>query len=452
MIATREVSVAEVVAAHLERIRRFDPMLHAFITITADHARRDAEVLDEELRLGVGRGPLHGIPIAVKDLFDTAGVRTTGNSQVLLDRVPEEDATSITRLRSAGAVLLGKLQMHEFAIASPRRDDHFAPARNPWDLARVPGGSSSGSAVALSAGLCAGSLGTDTGGSIRTPSSLVGVVGLKPTWGVVSRHGILGLSSSLDHVGPMARTVRDVAILLSVIAGPDSKDPTTTGARITDYTAGLGRPIRGVRVGVPYRQIETAGMEPAAHAAFTAAVGVLDQLGATLEEVELPMVAAINPILFGIIDPELSAYHREWFASRPELYGSEARRRVLDATRSSDDDYRRAVQAREIVAAKLHELMQTVELLAMPTMRRGAPTFDEVEAEGFQRSPFTGLFSLAGEPAISIPCGFDRDGLPIGLMLAGRLDGETDLLRAAHAYESATPWHRQRPPLFWKRT
>lgn len=449
IIAKREASVAEVVDAFCDRIARVDPIVRAYITVTEAEARRDAVRLDRELASGSSRGPLHGIPIALKDLFDTAGIRTTGNSRLFEHRVPARDATAVAKLRDAGAVLLGKLKLHEFAIAPAMRDDHFPPARNPWELDHVPGGSSSGSAVALAAGLCAGSLGSDTGGSIRTPSSMVGVVGLKPTYGLVSRHGILHLSWSLDHVGPMANTVRDAALLLNAVAGPDPLDPASAMAARADHAADLDRPIAGLRIGVPRDRLGAVALAPAVDAAFEAAVRVFAGLGATVVDVALPLAEHSDTIQSAIRGPEMLSYHRTWLSTTPELYGREARRRMLDGIVYGGADYLDGQRARTILARGFRELLGTVDVLAMPTLQATAPTFDTVERSGFTRSPFTGLFNLSGQPALSQPCGFDAAGLPIGLMLAGRAFDERTLLRVAHAYESATPWHARRPASVW---
>ena len=449
LIHTRRASVAEVVGAFCDRIERVDPIVCAFITVTRDDAERQAAELDRELASGSSRGPLHGIPVALKDLFDTAGVRTTGNSRVLEHRVPNQDATVVTKLRHAGTVLLGKLKLHEFAIAPAALDDYFAPARNPWDLQRAPGGSSSGSAVALSAGLCAGSLGSDTGGSIRTPSALVGVVGLKPTYGLVSRRGILHLSWSLDHVGPMANTVRDVALLLGAVAGPDPLDPTTRSSKPrADYASDLDRPVAGLRIGVPRDRIRDVDVAPAVAAAFDEAVRVLSKLGADVQDVELPLAEHSDVIQASIRGPEMLSYHRTWLTSTPDLYGDEARRSMLDATVYTASDYLDGQRARSVLARYFARLLRRVDILAMPTMQTTAPTFEAVATAGFKRSAFTGLFNLSGQPALSLPCGFDAD-LPIGLMLAGRAFDERTLLRVAHAYESATPEHRRRPAAVW---
>jgi aspartyl-tRNA(Asn)/glutamyl-tRNA(Gln) amidotransferase subunit A len=450
LIAEREVSVSEVVAAHLERIERVDPILHPFLTVMGEQARRDALTLDAEFARGRSRGPLHGIPIALKDLFDTAGVRTTGNSRLFQDRISRSDATVVTRLRAAGAVVIGKLKLHELAIAPARRDDYFVPALNPWDRAHVPGGSSSGSAVALSAGLCAGSLGSDTGGSIRTPSAMVGVVGLKPTYGLVSRHGILHLSWSLDHVGPMARTVRDTAMLLQAIAGHDPLDAASSrNAPVTDYTGTLDRPITGLRIGVPWPSIRAATISPVVLAAFDESLSVFERAGAEVTDVVLPFAEHSEAIQAPIRGAEMFSYHQRWLQSRPELYGADARHRILEGLVFSGADYLEAQRARTVLARQFGELLTRVDVLAMPTLQSTAPSFQQVEVHGFTRSPFTGLFNLSGQPALSLPCGFDQAGLPIGLMLTGRAFDETTLLRVAHAYESATPWHTRRPRSVW---
>lgn len=448
-IRQRSLSPIELADAHLARIEQLDGELHSYLTVTAERARSDARRAEEEIARGAWRGPLHGIPIALKDLFDTAGLRTTAGSRVLRERVPARDAAVVERLAAAGAVLLGKLALHEFAMGSPRLDDFFPPARNPWDLNRIPGGSSSGSAVALAAGLCAGSLGSDTGGSIRHPAAHCAIVGLKPTYGLVSRRGATVLSWTLDHVGPMARTVEDAAIILQAIAGYDPADPASARAAIPDYRAALHGSIRGVRIGVPHAFVEaTSGLEPEILGAFGAALDVLRQRGAEVRDVTFPMAEHAEAILLTILLSEAVAYHEPWLRARRHEYGRGFRERLLPGLFFTAADYVQAQRGRGLLCRGMEELMAEVDLIATPTMPRTAPTFaEEAAASPIPRSPFTRLFNITGQPSISVPGGFGRHGLPAGLMLSGRAFDEPTVLRVAAAYERATEWHGRVPPL-----
>lgn len=440
------ISAAELTRAYLDRIADLDGRLRSFITVTAERAEADARRADAALRGGRPLGPLHGVPLAVKDLLDTADVRTTANSRLQAEHVPRADATVVRRLSEAGAVLLGKLQMNEFAMGTTAEDDLRPPARNPWDLERTPGGSSSGSAVALAAGLCAGSFGSDTGGSIRAPASYCGVVGLKPTFGRVSRHGVAILSWSLDHIGPMARTVADVAALLQVTAGPDPLDPAALPVGVPDYRAALDGSARGVRIGIPASFLAgCADLDPEVRSAFDAAVEALRDLGATVRDVGLREIehidAVLNPILLG----EAAAQHVERLRTRGREYGRGFRLRVLEGYFYTAVDYVQAQRGRQLLIGALDEVLEEVDVIATPTMHRTAPT--AVEQTTGPRSPFTSMFNLTGLPAISVPCGFGRGGLPIGLQLAGRRFEEAGLLRVADAYERASTWRSRRPPL-----
>lgn len=446
LLRERATSSIEVTTAYLSRIDALDPRLRCFITVCREQALADAARADADLRADAGRGPLHGIPLAVKDLFDTAGLRTTANSRTWADRVPAEDATVVRRLRDAGAVLLGKLHMNEFATGPLFEDDFQPPARNPWDSERTPGGSSSGSGAALAAGLCAGSYGSDTGGSIRGPASLCGVVGLKPTQGRVSRHGVAMLSWSFDHVGPMARRVSDVAVLLRATAGLDPADPTCSAAPVPDFLAALDGSTEGVRIGVPANYLASGvEIESDVLAAFRAAIGHLHDLGAEVRDVELPGIELIDGIFNPILQSEAAAYHQTSLASRGREYGRGFRRRVLEGFLYTGVEYVQAQRGRSLFTEGYDELMRSIDFIATPTTHRTAPTFAEQATAA--RSPFTRIFNVTGQPSISIPCGFDRQGLPIGLLLSGRRFDDEGLLRLADAYERTTAWHERRPDL-----
>ena len=447
----RRLSPVEVVEAYLGRIQRLDDRVHAYITVTAERARQEAKVAQQELARDQDRGPLHGVPIALKDLFNTAGLRTTAHSRVLVDgsNIPDEDATCVRRLADAGAVLLGKLSMHEFAFGGPDFQGPFPPARNPWDLERVPAGSSSGSGAALAAGLCAGALGSDTGGSIRGPASYCGIVGLKPTYGLCSRYGVLPLAWSLDHAGPMARTVEDCAVLLQAIAGYDPRDPASANVPIPEYRAELAGGVDGLRVGAPLAYLEgVPDLSPETYAAYRAALAAFERLGARVTAVDFPEHEHHQIVNSGLLVAEAFTYHQPTLASQPELYGRRFLSRIREGALLSAADYVTLLRGRAMIKRALAELMRQIDLLALPTSAHPAETFAEDEATPtWKRTSLTRPFNITGQPAISIPCGFSSIGLPIGLQLVGRPFEDATVLRAAHAYEQATDWHQRRPAL-----
>lgn len=459
-LAARELSPVELAEAHLRRIEALDPVVHAYITVTAERALDDARRAEGEIGCGDVRGPLHGLPIALKDLYDTAGIRTTGHSKVYVDRVPDADAHATARLREAGTVLLGKLSMHELATGSPDPDAPFPPARNPWNPERMPSGSSSGSGAALAAGLCAGSLGSDTGGSIRGPAAWCGIVGLKPTYGLVSRRGVLPLSWTLDHAGPMARTVEDCAILLQAIAGHDPLDDGSADAPIPDYRAALAEPVAGLRIGVPRAYLaSTSALSAEVLTAFDAALATLEGLGATVVTVELPYTEHIEAIGTGILVAEAYSYHEPNFRTRLHDFGKPFRDRVLRGGLWSASDYVQATRARARFCRAVADVMQGADLIATPATPTTAEPFPDPSATADPsgapmsgsgapgRPSFTRMFNITGQPSISVPCGFSSETLPIGLMLSGRPFEDATVLRAAHAYERQHDWHARRPNL-----
>ncbi len=450
----RELSPVEITRVYLDRIAALDGRLAAFITVTADRALAEAAAAEREIATGQYRGPLHGVPLALKDLLYTAGVRTTAGSKILSDFVPTEDATVVTRLRAAGALSLGKTNLEEFAFGATSINPHHGTCRNPWDLARIAGGSSGGSAAAVAAGLCSASIGTDSGGSIRQPSALCGLVGLKPTYGRVSRHGVVPLSWSQDHVGPIARTVRDAALLLQAIAGHDPRDPASSRAPVPDYLGALGAGVAGLRFALP-RDFFFDRTDPPVAAAVRAAARTLEGLGANVEEVPLPhaglTVAAGATILFA----EATAYHERWLRTRPQDYGPLVRARLRVGAAILATDYLKAQRARGVLIAETERLFDQVDALLTPTTAIAAPRHDEHtirwpdgDDEDVRGATlrFTRPFNLLGFPAISIPCGFTSDGLPIGLQIVGRPFAEATVLRVARAYEAATAWTASRPP------
>jgi aspartyl-tRNA(Asn)/glutamyl-tRNA(Gln) amidotransferase subunit A len=444
----KEFSPVELAQACLDRIAAVDGKLHSFITLTADLTLSQARQAEQELRSGKDRGPLHGIPIALKDLYTTRGIRTTCHSAVLQDWVPDCDATAAAKLKEAGAVLLGKLGMHEFAFGGPSIDAPFPAVRNPWNVAHIPGGSSSGSGAALAAGLCLGSLGSDTGGSIRTPSAHCAVVGIKPTYGRVSRYGVVPLSWSLDHAGPMARSVEDCAILLQTIAGYDPKDPASANLPVPDFRAGLAREIKGLRIGVPRAGWfdEKKGTHPETEAIFDDALKTLESLGAAIVEVDGRPFSLARKANQTILIAEAYAYHEPRLKETPEKFGSSVRRRILEGAFLSAADYIAALRARTALNEQIRANFTRVDVFATPTAPRPPEAFEGLDPnEQNLRPSFTNAFNLAGLPAISVPCGFTKDNLPIGLQIVAPPFEEVIAFRVADAYEQATEWHKQRP-------
>jgi aspartyl-tRNA(Asn)/glutamyl-tRNA(Gln) amidotransferase subunit A len=445
-LKARRLSPVELVEHYLQRIDRLDGELHAYITVTAERARSQAIEVERDLARGDYRGPLHGIPVALKDLYDTAGLRTTGASRLMADRVPAEDSTCARLLDEAGTILLGKLNLHEFAFGGADPEGLVPPARNPWDLARIPAGSSSGSGAALAAGLCAGSLGSDTGGSIRSPAGLCGIVGHKPTYGLCSRYGVLPLSWSLDHAGPMARTVEDCAILLQAIAKHDPRDPASARVAIPDYRAALGQSLDGVRVGAPFAYLESIDeLSSETFAAYQESLRTLERLGARVEPIDLPWHQHFEVVGQVILLCEAFSYHESNYRQQPQLYGKPHYSATRAAALLSAADYLAAQRGRAAIRRHMARLLQRVDLLALPTATHPAVTFEEEIGRRSRRISFTRPFNITGQPTISIPCGFSSLGLPIGLQLAGRPFEDAGVLRVAHAYEQATEWHTRHP-------
>jgi aspartyl-tRNA(Asn)/glutamyl-tRNA(Gln) amidotransferase subunit A len=446
-IAARLLSPVELAAACLERIATVDRQLNAFITVTGDQAREQAQVAADEIGRGDYRGLLHGIPIALKDLYDTRGVRTTAGSSFFADRVPESDALTVEKLTAAGAISLGKLNLHEIALGVTNDNPHFGPTRNPWDPERVPGGSSGGSAAALAAGMCFGSLGSDTGGSIRIPASLCGVVGLKPTSGRVSLRGVVPLSWTLDHAGPMARTVRDVALLLDAIAGFDPADPASVRAPADDYLEQLEEGIEGWRIGVAgTAALETVDADVAS--AVRDAADVLRQLGASVREVDLGVFADAARLNGLITTADAATFHRERLAEAPQRFGADVHARLSRGASYTASEYAEARHARAVLRRRFESWFSgfggDIDILVTPTTPCAAPIragLDGVEAARLL-TRFTSPFNLTGFPAISVPGGFTtgEPRLPIGLQLVGAPWCEARVLRAARAYERERSW------------
>lgn len=453
LIRGRSLSPVELTEACLRRIDTYDPALNAFITVTREEALATARQLENEQRDGRWRGPLHGIPIALKDNIDTAGILTTAASGVFGDRVPEADAEVVTRLKNAGAILLGKLNLHEFALGGTSSVSHFGPVHSPWSLDHNPGGSSGGSGAAVAADLCLAALGTDTGGSVRIPASSCAIVGFKPTYGRVSNRGVIPMAWTLDHVGPMCKTVEDAAILLGVMAGFDERDPTSVDVRVADYASGVGAPTASLRLGVP-----TVGffenLDAEVEAALDAALDVLGELTAGVREVDVPAAGSVVDIW----NPEIYAYHEPWITASPELYQAPTRALIERAAATSAAVYARARRRVDILRRGIDRVFSEVDLLITPTLR--APPGLIVPGASPSAAPAgpppgggagglnnTAAFNIYGLPTISVPCGFTEDGLPIGVQISGAHFDETTVVALAHAYEQATEWHRRRPTL-----
>ena len=441
---SRRLSPVELTLELLDRIERLNSTLHAFVTVTRERALADAKAAEVALRRGDHASPLLGIPVAYKDIFATRGILTTAGSALLADWIPETDATCVARLQRAGTVLLGKLITYEFALGIQLPGHRFLPARNPWNPAHAPGGSSSGSAAALAAGLVFGALGSDTGGSIRGPAALCGIAGLKPTYGRVSRAGVVTLSWTLDHAGPMARTVEDCAYLLQALAGYDPQDPASHRAPVGDYLSTLGRDVRGLRIGVP-RDYFFEGIEGETAAAFEQAVDTLRRLGAAVRDVEIPSIHA-TPAYMLIVLSEAFAYHQHDLRERPELYGEVLREQLLAGALITAGEYLQAQRLREQLRAEMVALLRDVDVLVTPTTTTPAPHMTAVLNPDFglprsNRAPF----NMSGLPALAVLCGFSSHRLPLSLQIAGRPFDEATVLRVGHAYEQATQWHRRRP-------
>jgi aspartyl-tRNA(Asn)/glutamyl-tRNA(Gln) amidotransferase subunit A len=443
MLARHEVSPVEIVEALLGRIDRYSDELRSYITVCAEPARVEARQAERDILDGRRRGPLHGIPITHKDISLTKGVRTTAHSRTLLEFVPDHDATHVRRLSEAGMILLGKTNTTEFACGAL---DVFGVHRNPWDLSRYAGGSSGGSANALAFGLAVAATGSDTGGSIRVPASFCGVVGVKPTYGRVSRYGLIPLAWSMDHVGPMARTVADCALLLNAMAGHDAFDPMTVSAAVPDFTEGLRRGINGLVLGVPQQHFYE-GLDPEVDAVMRAALRQLEELGATLQPVDLPRAADAAAAGSVLVMVEAFAQHAGRLRRQGEEYGARTRRRIASGAFYSTADYQTATEIRALWARDLERVLHRVHALVTPTVQ--IPAFPVQVQLSEAGPPDTGWatrhFNLSGHPAVSLPCGATAGGLPVGMQLAGRAFDESTLFRIAHAYEEATPWHTWRP-------
>jgi len=446
LLRAGSVSPVELTEDCLARIKKLNPRLNAFITVTGELARAQARQAEAEIRRGDWRGPLHGVPLALKDLIDTDGVRTTAASSLFRDRIPAEDAEVVRRLKAAGAVLLGKQNLHEFAYGASSMVSYFGEVRNAWNPEYIAGGSSGGSATAVAAGLGYGAIGTDTAGSVREPAALCGVVGLKPTYGRVSARGVIPLSTSLDHVGPIARTVADAALILQAIAGFDASNKASVDVPVDDYVAPFGKKLKPLRIGVP-RKFFFEDLDPDVASATSHALSGLAMLGAELHDLELSV-----PTDRTLQTAEAFAYHAEFVARSSELYQPETLRRIRTGANVSPATLRACRRELESVRSDIAATFADVDLLVTPTTPVPAPLIAELKQNPDLLRPRellllrnTRPINIWGLPAISIPCGFTPAGLPIGLQIVGPHWGEAKVLQLAHAYEQATAWHKREP-------
>jgi aspartyl-tRNA(Asn)/glutamyl-tRNA(Gln) amidotransferase subunit A len=449
LIERRRLSPVELTDALLARIEALDPQLNAFLLPTPETAREQAKAAEREIMAGRRRGPLHGMPFALKDIYATAGIRTTSHSKICESLVPTEDATTVAKLHQVGGVLLGKLATHEFAHGGPSFDLPWPPARNPWHRDHFTGGSSSGAGAAVAAGFVPGALGSDTGGSIRGPAALCGIVGLKPTYGLVSRAGVYANSFTFDHAGPMTWTVEDCAIMLQAIAGHDPKDPASADRPIPDYRAALTGDIRGLRIGVVRHLYEDdTTVVPEVRAALDAAYDVFHSLGAVLEDVRIRPAADYYAVKITIAESEQYAIHEEELRTRPGDFGADFLGRALPAVLYSGADYVQAQRERRLMLTEMAPIYEKHDLLVTPTAPGPAPRLGTWRTIGFwQNSSLTTPFNVTGGPALAQCMGFTPAGLPLSLQLVGRPFDEATVLRAAHAYETATSWRSRRPSL-----
>ena len=454
LMERRQVSPVELMESQLARIDAVNPTLNAYVSLYPDAALAAAKTAEKEIAAGNYRGPLHGIPLAVKDLFQVAGMERTCGSKILAEGIANTDATSVARLRNAGAIMLGLLNLHEFAFGPTGINPIVGTALNPWDTSKVSGGSSSGSGCATSAALAMATLGSDTGGSIRIPAALCGVVGLKQTYGLASRAGIYTLCESLDHGGPLARTVRDAALVLQAIAGTDEADPSTAHARVRDYTSELDQPLAGLRIGVP-QDFYFDRLHPEIESAVNAAIKVLDDLGASVEEAVLPFnreaVQGWNTMAMA----EALSVHEVHLRDRGDDLSPDVNERLRLGEGLTSTDFIRARQCQAMAQREMAGVLGQTPILAMPTtvippvpIETGTMMVNGKEVTGWRvLGQLTRLACFTGQPAISIPCGVTEDGLPIGLQLMTGWFEEPALLQVAHAYEQATEWHLRRPSL-----
>jgi aspartyl-tRNA(Asn)/glutamyl-tRNA(Gln) amidotransferase subunit A len=446
LIRKRELSPVEITLACLERIDELDSKLHAFITLTREFALESALQAEKEICNGHYRGALHGIPIAHKDIIWTKGIRTTAHSKFLKDWIPTESATVFERLNQAGAICLGKTALHEFAYGSPGADEAFPAARNPWNLNYAPGSSSSGSGAAVAAGLCMGATGTDTGGSIRHPASVCAVVGMKPTFGRVSVYGVIPLAPSLDHVGPMTRTVRDNAIMLQIMAGHDTRDKYSANHAIPDFQGLIGKDIRGIRIGIPRRFLESVPHEKEVLEAFAKTERSFQELGAKLFEIDVPGLERASDDAGLIMAYEAYQYHKNNLATNPTLFGSTFKERVSKGAQYTEDDYQSALdRGKKLQDAYNVIYCSGIQVIISPGREGPADSMAQLLADPTKRGVTNRMYNLTGAPALTMPMGFSALGLPLGLQISGPHFSEEMIYQVAAAYGEVSGWLDRHP-------
>ena len=446
LIQGRRISPVELTQAFLKRMKALDQRLNAYLLPLEEQALDEARQAEKDIASGGWRGPLHGIPIGLKDIYNTAGIPTTGHSALFRNHIPAEDATTVALLRQAGAVILGKLSTWEFAIGGASFDLPWPPARNPWNTAHDPGGSSSGSGVAVAAGLAMGAMGTDTGGSIRGPASWCGVAGHKPTYGLVSRRGVLPLAFSLDHAGPLCWTSEDCALMMQVLAKHDPLDPGSAAVPVPDFIGALGGTLAGLRIGVPRHFFEhDVVCEPEVLAAFNESLSVFRSLGASVRDVTLPPLGLFTDVNSLITAVEAFAIHGSWLRETPELYGERGRLRIMAGAFVSGETYVNAQRERARLVGIVAGMMKDVDLLMMPTRQMVSPVLGQYDSSA--GPSLTRPFNMTGYPALSVCNGFASSGLPISLQIAGRPFEDHVVLNAGHAFETATGFRKRRPAL-----
>lgn len=453
LIAARELSSSEVVSAALTRLERLEVKLNAFITVLREQALAEAKKADEEIARGNYRGALHGVPVTIKDMFETAGVRTTGGSKILADWVPETDADLVEKLRAAGAVVIGKTNLDEFGHGGTSTLSHFGPVHNPWDIERIAGGSSGGSAVAVAAGIGPLSYGTETGSSVRRPASYCGIVGLKPTFGIISRHGSFRGAWSQDHVGLFARSVQDIALGLDAVAGFDARDPASVRQEKPAYASRLDASVKGLRVGVLSRFLQ--GVDPAVRQAFDAALKVLASARCDIVELDVPEVTYAAMTSMMTSSAESAGINRRWFRERHQDFVAHVSRGLAVGMTITASEYLTVQRARHRIREALRATYERVDIIASPTTGRVAPLLseglkgngDDTRHASYNQSNLLRFPSMLGLPACSLPCGGSPEGLPIGLQLVGCWFLEQTVLNTALAYQSSTDWHTRRPTM-----
>ncbi|WP_168123035.1 amidase [Paenibacillus sp. HB172176] len=445
LLKSRQLSPVELTMDALNRIEQLNPKLNAFITITNETALAQARQAEQDIMNGRYRGALHGIPIVHKDIYYTKGVRTTVCSKILENHIPDYDATAVSQLSDAGTIMLGKVQTHEFAAGAMTNSPHFKPCHNPWDLEKSPGGSSGGSGSAVAAGLAFMGTGTDTGGSIRIPAAACGIVGMKPTYGRVSRHGIFPLAWSLDHGGPLTRTVKDAALCLQAMAGYDPKDEASVNIPVPDFTGKLRLDLKGVKIGVPTPYYYD-NIDGEIDSALKKALDDLRRLGAEIIEVNIPLLKDVHAISMGICLGEVASIHDEWYRKHPELYGPDVLGMIEAGRLSSAVQYLQAQRARKLLQREFLDAFESVDVLVTPTLPITAPLITNA-AVGMRLAELTMPTNVTGLPSLALPCGFDSNNMPISMQIIGKPFAEDEVLGIGHAYELSTEWHKQHPVL-----